>query len=309
MSKSDFERRNRAPIFLNCLSRGGSNILWNLFLSHPGACSPIRETLEIFRIDRRRPTLTGLKFALLSAQPTFFDQWRLTPRPELNVRAARYMDRVLYREKMRTVSDAEMCFKNPTERYREDEVARARLVAKNNNGLLFLTETLRQIYPEATFFGLVREPLALYESHRRRRLHGSPQAFADFYVTLVGKMVEDAERATDCHLVRFEDVLSEPVSVFHRVCEAAGLETSGIEQLRFKSKEHFLPDGSRGADWAVGRHHWFELDAVGRFFEPKINDLQADRLDPSEAAVILERTEELRRKLGYGAQADDADGK
>ena len=74
------ERLNRAPIFLNCLSRGGSNIFWNLFLSHPDACSPIRETLEIFRADWRAPTRTGLWLALTSGQPRLFELAEISPR-------------------------------------------------------------------------------------------------------------------------------------------------------------------------------------------------------------------------------------
>ena len=44
---------NKNPIILNCFSRGGSNILWNFFISHPSVCHPLQETLEIFGINLR----------------------------------------------------------------------------------------------------------------------------------------------------------------------------------------------------------------------------------------------------------------
>ncbi len=294
-----FDRRIRAPIFLNCLSRGGSNIFWNLFLSHPDACSPIEETLQIFRADHRAPRWAGIWAAVLSRQPRFFDQWNLAPRRPLGEAAARFVDRTLDRRKLRTVTDPEMRFKTPEEPYTQAEVEAARLVAKNNNGLVFLTESLLALYPDATFCSLVRHPLALYESHKRHRIHRSPEAFAAFYNRVVGKMSADAERYQRASVTRFEDVLAAPIDVMRRLHEAAGLAPEKLRQVRFKSKERYLKDGSRGTVYAKGRHHWFDLDEVDRFLEPAINDLQADRLDAGERDAVLSRTAAVRTRLGY----------
>ena len=56
--------KNKKPIILNCFSRGGSNILWNFFLSHPNVCHPKKETIQIFNASIKNPTLAGLKIAM-----------------------------------------------------------------------------------------------------------------------------------------------------------------------------------------------------------------------------------------------------
>lgn len=288
-----------APIFLNCISRGGSNIFWNLFLTHPDVCSPIRETLEIFRADWRAPTLEGIWLAITSGQPRLFDQWNLKARRPLRESRRRYVDRVLHRYKMQTVEDPEMRFKTATEVYTEDEVATARLVAKNNNGLIFANDVLREIYPDATFFCLVRDPVPLWESHKRRRMWRTPEQFSSFYLRIVNEMLAQVDGHESCHLIRFEDVLSTPLRILREVYDAAGLNLDSVSQVRLRAKEHFRADGSRGTDWKKGRHRWLEFDEVESFLDPKINQLHESRLEERERAEVRQRTAPIRKRLGY----------
>ena len=296
------DRLVRAPIFLNCLSRGGSNIFWNLFLSHPDCCSPIRETLEIFRADWRAPTRAGFRVAWLARQPRLFNQWHLARRRPFTAAAARFIDHTLHHAKLSTLDDEEMRYKGPEEIYSRDEVEAARLVAKNNNGLVFLTEDLHQLYSDATFFALVRHPLALFESHKRRRIRPRPEAFARFYSTIVEKMLADVAGFERAFLVRFEDVLADPLAMVEGLYRDAGLDLERLSGLRFKSKNHYRGDGSRGTTFEKGRHHWFELEEARRFLEPRINTLQADRLDADERRRVLDGTAAVRERLGYGEE-------
>jgi len=291
--------RIQAPIFLNCLSRGGSNIFWNLFLSHPAACSPILETLAIFRADWRAPRRAGLWLALISGQPRFFDQWNLRPRRPLPPAAVRFIDRTLYRNKLLTLTDPVMRYKYPEEPYTAHEVERARLVAKNNNGLVFASEILRDVYTDATFFCLVRHPLPLYESHKRRHLWRSPEAFAGFYNTICGRMLADAQRCERCFITRFEDVLADPIATLRKVCGEAGLSFAEIRQVRLRSKEHFQRNGSRGATWEIGHHHWLDLAQARQFLDPNINQIHVDQLDSHERGAVLARTAPTLERLGY----------
>ena len=293
------ERLERRPIFLHCFSRGGSNLLWNVFLSHPEVASPIEETLQIFRTDWRAPRLAGFRAILLSRRPRFFDQWNLAPRRPLPERAARFVDRTLHRRKMKTVDDPEMGEKAPGERYTAAEVERTRLVAKNNNGLALLTEPLAALYPDATFFGLLRHPVALYESHRRRRITGSPEEFARTYERLAGAMLADSRERERYHLVRFEELLREPAATARRLYAQAGLDAAAVPKLRFKAKAHVRPDGSYGSNLALGRHFWFGWDELDRYFEPQVNALQSERVDPDEEARLLELVGPLAERLGY----------
>ena len=288
-----------APIVLNCMSRGGSNIFWNLFLTHPDACSPIRETVELFRADWRAPTWIGVWLALVSGQPRLFDQWYLRPRRSLRRAQQRMIDRVLYHNQLCTVSDPEMQFKNRSETYTLAEVEAARLVIKNNNGLIFLNENLRVMYPDATFFNLVRHPVALYESHKRRRLWRSPEAFARFYNAVTDKMLTDVASRERCFLTRFEDVLEDPMRALKQVYQEAGLDFAKVRHLRLRSKAHFQWDGARGSDWKIGRHFWLDFDDVSGFLDPDINKLHVERLEPLERERVIERTSSALERLGY----------
>lgn len=299
MKLNRVKRRVHAPIFLNCFSRGGSNILWNVFLSHPEVCSPIRETLQIFSLQWRALTLAGVGAALRSGQPRLFDQWHLQERRPLNNSAADYIDRVLKERQALTFDDAEMRYKNESETYTAAEVDAARLCAKNNNGLVFLTPLLEELYPDATFFALVREPVALYESHKRRGLTRSPEEFVRFYNCIGERMAGDADRLERAFIVRFEDVLQSPVETAERLYAQADLDIGRLDKLRFKSKAHFRADGSRGAAWAEGSHRWLAFDEVNEFLVGGVNDVQAARLENQERDAVLAGTEALRKRLGY----------
>jgi hypothetical protein len=284
--------QNKSPIFLNCFSRGGSNILWNIFLTHPDVCSPIRETLEIFRTGLRefrlrRPTIEGYWLRLLTGQPRFMDQWHLEERHPISPAARAYLDKVLYRCKLRTLEDSEMCLKEEGVRYTREEVESSRLVAKNNNGLVFLSDILAGMYPDATFFGLVRSPFAVYESHKRRQIISNVEEFGRFYETLVQRMIADSRRLPNYHLIKFEDVLADPIGVSRRLYAQAGLDFTRVKKFRFKAKPHLTKDGQHTSKFEVGHHFWFTPEKVFEILEPNINAFQAGKLSPAERDTLL----------------------
>lgn len=291
--------RNTAPIFLNCYSRGGSNILWNIFLTHPDVCSPIDETLTIFRCDLKAPTLAGLQVALRSRQLRLFDQWRLQPRRPLGPGTQRFIDETFFRCKQRTLHDPEMQYKFENEIYRAHEVDSARLVAKNNNGLAFISDLLLQMYPGASFFALVRDPLALYESHRRRGITNGIQAFSDFYERIAQRMLADAQTIENYHIVRFEDIIADPIEVMQHLYELVALDFSKIRKVRFKAKAHLQPNGSHGTPYTSGKHYWFDFDEVHQILDPDINKRQRNQLPANERAELSERLQTVRQQLGY----------
>jgi hypothetical protein len=299
---------NQRPIILSCFSRGGSNIFWNLFLTHPDVCSPIRETLEIFRLDLRDPHLEGYLAVLLSRQPRLFDQWRLAERPPLPRVAQRYVDRTLFRWKLKTLTDGEMRYKHEGETYTEEEVRAARLTVKNNNGLAFLTGPLHEMYPDATFFGLVRHPVALYESHLRRKTPPARtlETFAAFYRAMVEKMLADQDRFPSYHLFRFEDLLQEPLQSLTRAYALAGLDPGAVRKVRFKAKAHLQANGRHATTFTENRHYWFEPQDMHRILEPSINELQAGRVDAREQERLLEATRAVCERVGYLAGAHGA---
>ena len=290
---------NRSPIFLNCFSRGGSNILWNMFLTHPDVCSPILETLEIFRTGMRRPKLAGYKLILLSRQPRLLDQWNLEDRAPVPQAAKDYFDKELFAWKAKTFEDTDMKFKSEGETYGLEEVNAARLVAKNNNGTILLTPMLREMYPDSTFIALTRDPFALYESFKRSNIIPNAAEFARFYGRIAGRMLEDAEKLPGYHVLKFEDLIQDPLETVQKLYGWAGLDPSKVTKLRFKAKPHLKSDGTHSSDLAVGHHFWFAPEDVGEFFQKDINTLQAQRVDQADRDAILNECGETLTKLGY----------
>ncbi|NCF69340.1 MAG: hypothetical protein GWP61_25590 [Chloroflexi bacterium] len=285
---------------LNCFSRGGSNILWNIFLSHPDACSPIYEILEIFRLDRKGVTIAGIQAAWLTRQLRFFNQWFLAQRRPISSQAQQFIDAMLFLKKLLTLDDAEMRFREKNSVYTRKQVEQARLVTKNNNGLAFLTDIWLVMYPDAVFFALTRDPLALYESHKRRKITRSPADFAAFYTSIVRKMQTDAARLPNYHLLKFESLLSEPAAVAQDLYALAGLDSSPVTKLRLKAKSYMQAGGKYDTQREQGVHYWLSSDEIKNFLSPDVNRRQIEQLVEAEIEELTERLGPVRQELGYG---------
>lgn len=293
--------KNNRPIILNCFSRGGSNILWNILLSHPDVCSPIQETLEIFRLDWRDLRKKGLQAAWMTHQWNYFDQWNFYERKPISHAANDFIDDTFFQWKLKTLADDEMRYKTSDALYTRTEVENARLVLKNNNGTIFLSRQFTEMYPGAVFFALVRDPIPLYESHKRNKtpVSASPERFAAFYETMVKKMQSDAESWNFYHILRFEDILRKPVLSIQKVYDLAGLDISKVPQMRFKAKPHMQANGQHTTRFERGRHHWFSFDDIPQLLEPQVNEYQTSRLSQKEIGELRTLTRDMRGQFGY----------
>jgi hypothetical protein len=277
--------------------------LWNMFLTHPEVCSPIWETLQIFSLNPRAPRWEGVKVAILSHQLRLFDQWQFVPRRPISDVAKMYIDQVLYDWKLKTFTDEDMKYKYEGEVYDLTEVQNARLVIKNNNGLTYLSDLFLEMYPGATFIGLVRHPVALYESHKRR---GTPVSkmvvkFGAYYHMMANKMVSDANTFPNYHIVKFEDLLGDPIASIRQLYNWSGLDFAKLKKIRFKAKPHYQVEGKHHSSYQVGRHYWFDFDSVYEILEPKVNEFQMNQLDEDEKKGVLKVTAKTRALLGYNS--------
>ncbi len=288
-----------APIILNCFSRGGSNIFWNLFLSHPEVCSPIDETLQIFGAGIRHATMAGYWVALTSGQRRLFDQWNLEERRLVPRRTREYIDQTLYQRKLRTLTDPEMAYQSEGVKYTEEEVRRSRLALKNNNGLVYLSDLFAEMYPNATFFALARHPFALFDGHKRHKITDRPEEFAHFYLQIVRRMLSDKARLDNYSLVRFEDILGDPGGSIKTLYNQAGLELDAVRKIRLKAKPHLHANGQWTTGYEPGRHYWFEISELEQILEPDINSFQIQNLSDREKDIILEITRPVLQDIGY----------
>jgi len=74
------------------------------------------------------------------------------------------------------------------------------------------------MYPDVVLFGLVRDPIALYENHRRNKPPASVslETFVAFW-EMINKVQTGADRWSFYHILQFEDILSDPVPTIREV--------------------------------------------------------------------------------------------
>lgn len=302
--------RNRNPIFLNCFTQGGSNILWNMIVSHPDVCSPKTETHSCFENGinlgmnkTKRPwhwiiiSWTGIALFLLTLQHRLFDVRNIRPRRLIPGLAERIIDYRLFNAKCLSFDEQGFKFKGPNVLYSTEELAATRFCSKGNNGLVFLNPIYRHMYPTVRFVGMVRHPLALYESWSRRNVVKTPEEFARFYNALAGKMISEQQKG-NYKLVTFENLMTHPIEVVRDVYSFLGLDFDESRKLRLKAKKHYRDDGTYGTDLKEGQYYWFSVDEVKSYFgsgvSKKIKLLNAD-----DIRIVLDLTEDIRLKLGY----------
>jgi hypothetical protein len=129
----------------------------------------------------------------------------------------------------------------------------------------------------------------------------SPKKFAAYYQTMIRKIYEDAGRWNCYHILRFEEILRDPLRSIRKVYALAGLDIAKVSQMRFKAKPHMQADGRHATRFQVGKHYWFDFDEIPQLLEPEVNRYQVSKLDPWELEQILLLTQDIRTQLGYTA--------
>ncbi|MBT3960801.1 MAG: hypothetical protein HOE96_02895 [Candidatus Marinimicrobia bacterium] len=291
---------NTSPIVLNCFSRGGSNILWNYFLSHPDVCHPIEETLQIFSTSIKVPRSEGFKVAWMEKR-FLFNQWNFNNRMPVSSKTAKYIDDVLYKRKLGNLFDQDMKYKLENKLYTKNEVEKSRLVLKNNNGLTFCSNLFLKIFPDTTFIGLVRHPIALYESHKRRKtpVAESLNTFTNYYKKMVEKMLNDKESIPNYHIIKFEELLTSPIESIKKLYGWAQLEFSMIRKIRLKAKPSMNEDGVHLTPLKENKHYWFSFVELGEYLDTDVNKHQVSRLEQIEKESLIKSLREVMPKIGY----------
>jgi hypothetical protein len=250
-------------------------------------------------LDTKGLTWPGVLVAWRSRQWSLFNQLNLKERKAISQSAELYIDQTFHAWKLKTITDSEMKYKYESEVYTISEVEKARLVAKNNNGTVFLSDILNKIYPDATFFGLIRHPFALYESHKRRKITKSVVQFSEFYKRIVTKMMHDSDKYKNYHIIKFEEIVSDLLGSISKLYKLASLEFGEIKKIRFKAKPHFQKDGKHNSPFKSGRHYWFAAENINDYIEPSINDFQARRLTDNEKNALNRLLNDQLKQLNY----------
>lgn len=288
--------RNRAPIFVNGFQRGGTNILVNLISSHPQV-EWITETHMVFYGEESEPKLTRVIDRTLylpilaSARHHIFwinkiDKPRKLPRVLYP-----YVDYLLYRKRMRSADAKDPAKHNGRPAYP---------LLKNVNALTLATELFKDMYPDARFVGLVRNGLALCEGFVRRGW--TAERFAKMYARVCSQMIEDAGANPDYHIVRFEDLLSEPEKEIRQVYACLGLDWNRSQKYRLQAKKSMDKDGQRRYMFGgeVDREmYWFPLEDLPGQFRTDVNENQIAQLKPDDRKVCMQHIGDVMKYFGY----------
>jgi hypothetical protein len=302
---------NRRPIFVNGFSRGGTTILMNVLASHPDVCT-VEEVHHLFKGHNLADSaLRILLKCVLHDAPAialigqdFFSPRLIHPRKRLSPTARRFVDRVLYSEKLRMRGSCFNRFKRENVEYTLREIADARLLGKNLDGLIYASDAFAEMYPDATFFGLVRDGLALCESHLRRNRPAAELGFR--YRVLGQKMMADRQRMPRYMLLRFEELLSEPIFCIRHIFGHAGLDQPQLRNFRMQVRRVMDADGNHrlagGNEWEVV---WLDVRELDSYFRKDVNQNQIKRLSAADRDAFLREAGDTMEALGYSTSRRD----
>lgn len=297
---------NRRPIFVNGFSRGGTTMLTNLLASHPSVCH-MGETHHVFKGTSITDTLWGVLRKCIAydapiifreRQNYFSPRW-IHPRKMPSVWTRRRIDEILFHEKVRSKKHRLLNrFRSPDVEYTDAEIAAARLLCKNIDGMVYTNDALVDMYPDATCYGLVRNGFALCEGHLRRGRSAAEIGWR--YQVLVDKMLNDAARMQNYRMLRFEDLLAAPFETLETACRFAELNPQHVEHVRVQARRVMDADGNHRltgrAEWEV---QWLRKEELPRYFRTDVDANQIKRLSRSDRDAFLRQAGRAMERLGY----------
>lgn len=299
---------NKRPIFINAFARGGSNILMNLLLSHPDVCLSDGETHKVFKGTKwesptrrwQKRVMFELPIRVLTRQ-NLFGPNSLQPRKPVPESVKKVIDRILYQGRFHAMLATHNLYKFEDVRYTREELANCRLLTKGLNGTVFTVDMFGEMYPDAVFFGLVRNGLAVCEGYVRRGR--SAEQTGRIYKTVVQKMLQLEDEMPNYHLIRYEEMVRDPLAVIRRVYELADLDFSQVPKIRLQSKQVTTADGRhellKGQDRQV---FWYAPNDLQNHIRSDVNENQIRKLDVESRRAFLSQAGAAMRELGYATE-------
>ena len=186
------------------------------------------------------------------------------------------------------------------EPYAPGELIKTRPIMKSLNGMTFLDRYLHSLYPDAVSFFLSRNPLALYESFKRQRRVKSEEAFATLYNSVVREMQSRVRESESMLILRFEDLLEDPVPFIAKILDFAGLEAASMGKLKLNVKPHYVGFGKRSSGRSFA---WVTPERFHDVIDPNINAYLLENLSEEETARVGAATKSAAESLGYDMSA------
>lgn len=271
------------------MSRGGTNIVWNILQSHPQLGAPIREFTANFNPTENARFRTLIDFVIGN---------KLLLNPPLNRWVGGWIDRQLYESKMQGLSDIYAKQKYENVVYQKEELSVNDVIVKFNDRDMYAVDLMGSVYDEFYLILLVRNGYALAESWKRRG-HSATKT-AKRYQHYVNLMLDMQARYENTLLVKFEDVLANPFEQAEKMFRFAHLDPPSLDKLRLKTKHVIKQDGTyESAYGGYGAKHWFTQETISDIIKPDQSAIQADLLDEMDKQSFNLYAGEIMQKLGY----------
>jgi hypothetical protein len=113
-------------------------------------------------------------------------------------------------------------------------------------------------------------------------------------------MIDCAGRMDGYHLVRFEDILAEPLKQMKILYSKAGLDFSKIEKVRMQRKPTLAASGKHRLEIGYDREVvWYAPEQLPSHFNPDIDAIQIGHLSDRDRDTFLKIAGKTLGKLGY----------
>lgn len=296
---------NKQPIFINAFARGGSNILMNLLLTHPDVCISSGETHKVFKGTKWDHSWRKIKKRLLYDYPIriltgqdLFGVELLADRKPVPEFVKKYIDRILYEGRFIANLSTHNQYKYPGIEYTYNELEKCRLLTKSLNGTVFTVDLFSEIYSDATFFGLVRNGLAVCEGHLRR---GYTAEYAgNLYARVSQKMFDKSRLLENYHLVTYEEMVEDPHQFMLQLFKIARLNPDIVQKVRLQSKKIMNSKGERSRIAGKNREViWYSPDELKNQIKSDVNKNQIKQLSVKDKKIFLSIAGDVMDELGY----------
>jgi hypothetical protein len=297
---------NQRPIFLHCFTHGGSSTLADFLISHPLVCNSSGETHKVFKPGTNFDVgLPRLKKLLLYDYPIrlitrqdYFRPRLLEERKPVPRFLREYIDRILYYGRFTAMVETHNLYKSDTERYTREELAKCRLLTKGLDGIVYTAQLFHEMYPDARFFGMVRNGLAICEGYVRRG--ATPEFFGNIYNRVAEKMLEVSRKIPHYHILRYEEMVADPVSFLKKVYPLADLNIDDVPKFRVLTRPITDKDGKRVLMKGEFRQVlWYPLNELKSTIRSDINENQIRQLGAENRRRFLAVAGATMERLGY----------
>jgi hypothetical protein len=274
----------KRAIIINSFGRGGSNILTNMIGSSPSVLMLRNEFWQFYYPGLNLPPKIyrcfGIKPGQLASRLMFFAR-HFQNNLEKGIQHSISTDYQLRKRRGLTLEPVD------------------HILFKVTEYDIFLNSKIEAQFDETIFIGLVRNGYGLCDSWKRR---GMPAKMAGrVYGHIAGRMVAERNSRKNYILVRFEDMVSDPLRFLDRLYERLALP-----RPRENSYIHRPKGFGPGQETAASEHRMMRIVPLS-YWQPllreKINEAAIERLTREEVrdfnrhgAHVMEELYELRWK-------------